>query len=90
MKDPRLIAAVAAVRALARTALGSGVALLGRCVQVWLATHHDNVLRWASLSVVGMLLIVGSAYVERNRGRIARFWEQAMTARRLEQEDMAA
>jgi hypothetical protein len=80
----------AAVRALFRTALGSCVALLGLCVQVWLATHHDNVLRWASLSVVGMLLIVGSAYVERNRGRIARFWEQAMTARRLEHEDLAA
>ena len=80
----------AAVRALFRTALGSAVALIGLCVQVWLATHHDNVLRWASLSVVGMLLIVGSAYVERNRGRIARFWEQAMTARRLEQEDLAA
>ena len=79
----------ASVRALVRTASGSLVALLGLCVQVWLATHHDNVLRWASLSVVGMLLIVGSAYVERNRGRVARFWEQAM-ARRLEQEDLAA
>lgn len=80
----------AAVRALVRTVSGSLVALLGLCVQVWLATHHDNVLRWAGLSVVGMLLIVGSAYVERNRGRIARFWAQATTARRLQQEDLAA
>jgi hypothetical protein len=41
------------------------------------------------LSVVGVVLIVGSAYVERNRGRIARFWEEA-TTRRLRHEDAAA
>jgi hypothetical protein len=79
----------ASVRALFRTIGGSLVALFGLGVQVWLATHADNVLRWLSLSVVGMLLIVGSAYVERNRGRIARFWEEA-AARRLEHEDAAA
>jgi len=79
----------ASVRAAFRTVGGSLVALVGLCMQVWLATHHDNVLRWLGLSVVGMLLIVGSAYVERNRGRIARFWEEA-AARRLAQEDFAA
>jgi hypothetical protein len=75
----------ASVRALVRTISGSLVALFGLIVQVWLATHADNVLRWAGLSAVGVLLIVGSAYVERNRGRIARFWEEA-AARRLQQE----
>jgi hypothetical protein len=76
----------ASVRALLRTVSGSLVALFGLVVQVWLATHADSVLRWASLSVVGVLLIVGSAYVERHRGRIARFWEEAAARRRLEQE----
>lgn len=79
----------ASVRALFRTLSGSLVALYGIGVQVWLATHADSVLRWASLSVVGVLLIVGSAYMERNRGRIARFWEEA-AARRLENEDAPA
>ena len=76
----------ASVRALLRTVSGSLVALFGLVVQVWLATHEGSVLRWASLSVVGVLLIVGSAYVERNRGRIARFWEDA-ARRRLDQEE---
>jgi hypothetical protein len=75
----------ASMRALLRTVSGSLVALYGLGVQVWLATHADNVLRWAGLSVVGVLLIVGSAYVERNRAKIARFWAAA-AARRLEQE----
>lgn len=75
----------ASIRELLRTLSGSVVALFGLVVQVWLATQADNVLRWASLSVVGVLLIVGSAYVERHRGRITRFWEQA-TARRLARE----
>ena len=75
----------ASVRALLRTVSGTLVALLGLVVQVWLATRADNVLRWASLSVVGVLLIIGSAYVERNRGRIARFWADA-AARRLAHE----
>jgi hypothetical protein len=79
----------ASVRAIFRTISGSLVAIYGLGVQVWLATHADNVLRWASLSFVGVLLIVGSAYVERNRGRIARFWEEA-AARRLRHDDVAA
>lgn len=73
----------ASVRALVRTVSGALVALLGLAVQVWLAMHHDNVLRWVSLSALGILLIVGSAYVERNRARVARFWEQ-VSARRLQ------
>lgn len=75
----------ASMRALFRTVAGSVVALFGLVVQVWLATHADNVLRWASLSAVGVLLIVGSAYVERNRARIGRLW-QAATSRRLTQD----
>jgi hypothetical protein len=75
----------ASVRALVRTISGSIVALFGLVVQVWLATQADNVLRWAGLTAVGVLLIVGSAYVEQNRGKLARFWEEA-AARRLEEE----
>lgn len=71
----------AATRALVRTIAGSVVAVCGLLLQVWLATHTDNVLRWVGLSVVGVLLIVGSAYVERNRARIARFWEAAAIRR---------
>lgn len=76
----------ASVRALVRTLSGSAVALFGLVVQVWLATRSDNVLRWAGMSVLGVLLIVGSAYVERNRAKIARFWEEAR-ARRLTEEN---
>jgi hypothetical protein len=76
----------ASVRALVRTVSGSVVALFGLVAQVWLATHEGSVVRWASLSAVGVLLIVGSAYVERNRGRIAGFWEAA-AARRLQREE---
>jgi hypothetical protein len=78
----------ASVRALLRTVSGSLVALFGLGIQVWLAVQHDNLLRWASLSAVGVLLIVGSAYVERHRGRIARFWEEA-SARRLREQESA-
>jgi hypothetical protein len=76
----------AATRALVRTIAGSLVAVCGLLLQVWLATHTDNVLRWVGLSVVGVLLIVGSAFVERNRARIARFWEEA-SVRRLAPEE---
>jgi hypothetical protein len=73
----------AAVQARFRTVSGSLVALFGLVVQVWLATHADNVLRWAGLSLVGVLLIVGSAYVDRNRARLSRLWER--TPRPLEE-----
>jgi hypothetical protein len=79
----------ASVQALLRTVSGSMVALFGLVVQVYLATHADNMLRWVSLSAVGVLLIVGSAYVERNRGRLLRFWEAA-ASRRLQEEADAA
>jgi hypothetical protein len=60
--------------------IGSTVALYGLGVQVWLAVHADNLLRWASLSLIGVLLIVGAAYVERHRARVSRTWE-ALTRR---------
>jgi hypothetical protein len=78
----------ASVRALVRMVSGSLVALAGLGVQVWLAVQHDNLLRWAGLSAVGMLLIVGSAYVERHRGRIARFWADDAARRLREQESV--
>jgi hypothetical protein len=79
----------AAVQARVRTVAGALVALWGLGLQVWLATHADSVLRWLVLSVVGVLLIVGSAYVEKHRVRIIRLWEAA-AARRLRQEDVSA
>lgn len=78
----------ASVSALLRTVAGSLVALLGLAVQVWLAVQQDNALRWISLSAVGILLIVGSAYVERNRARIARFLAEASARRLREQESV--
>ncbi len=65
----------ASVRARLRIVAGALVALWGIGLQVWLAVHADNLLRWVSLTAVGILLIVGSAYIERNRGRLARFWQ---------------
>lgn len=77
----------ASMRALVRTMAGAGVALFGLGVQVWLAVNHDDLLRWASLSVVGVLLIVGSAYIERNRARLLRWWQNAAAKRRRAQEE---
>jgi hypothetical protein len=76
----------AATRGLWRTVAGALVALFGLLVEVWLATHTDNVLRWLGLSVVGVLLIVGSAYVERNRARLVRFWGSASSKRLVAEE----
>jgi hypothetical protein len=80
----------ASIRARLRTVTGAGVALFGLGVQVWLAVNHDNVLRWISLSVVGVLLIVGSAYVERNRGRVLRWWNESAAKRLRAAEDEQA
>jgi hypothetical protein len=65
----------ASVRTPVRIVGGALVALWGIGLQVWLAVHADNLLRWVSLTAVGILLIVGSAYIERNRGRLARLWQ---------------
>jgi hypothetical protein len=62
---------------------GALVALFGLVTQVWLAVHADNLLRWASLSVAGILLIVGSAFLERNRTRVAQAWAR-LSARSLQ------
>jgi hypothetical protein len=70
----------AAMRARLRTLAGAIVALFGLGAEVWLAVHADDVLRWVSLSVLGVLLIVGSAYVERHRARVARLWERLSPA----------
>jgi hypothetical protein len=66
----------AAVGARVRTVAGALVALFGVGAEVWLAIHADDVLRWASLSLLGIVLIVGSAYVERHRARVAELWER--------------
>lgn len=67
----------AAVKERVRIAFGAVVALWGLAVQVWLAVHGDSLLRWGSLTAVGVLLIVGAAYVERHRARIALLWQGA-------------
>jgi len=68
----------ASVRAPIRIVGGALVALWGIGLQVWLAVHADNLLRWVSLTAVGILLIVGSAYIERNRARLSRFWHAGL------------
>ena len=72
----------AAVQARVRTVSGTLVALWGLGLQVWLAIHADNLVRWVSLTAIGMLLIVGSAYVERNRALLTRLLAEA-SARRV-------
>ncbi|HEY0469084.1 MAG TPA: hypothetical protein VGC79_33050, partial [Polyangiaceae bacterium] len=64
----------ASMRAPLRIVGGALVALWGLGLQVWLAVHADNLLRWLSLTAVGILLIVGSAYIERHRARLSRLW----------------
>lgn len=78
----------ASMKALLRVVAGSLVALFGLGVQVWLAVQHDNLLRWASLSAVGVLLIVGSAYVERHRGRLLHYWQEAAARKLRAQESL--
>jgi hypothetical protein len=71
----------ASVRARLRIAGGALVALWGIALQVWLAVHADNLLRWVSLTAVGILLIVGSAYIERNRARLTRLWPASLATK---------
>lgn len=57
------------------TACGALVALYGVGSEVWLAIHEDNIVRWVTLTVTGIGLIVGAAYVERNRARVQQLWD---------------
>ena len=66
----------AALRLRVQLVVGALVALFGLGAQVWLAVQSAHLARWASLSVVGILLIVGSAYLERNRPTLARWFER--------------
>jgi hypothetical protein len=75
----------ASVRARFRTVSGALVALFGLGVEVWLATHADNLLRWASLSLLGIGLIVGSAYLEQNRAQVARWWQKRRPSESVEE-----
>ena len=63
---------------------GAVVALFGLGAQVWLAVREDHWSRWVALSVVGILLIVGSAYLERNRATLAE-WFERLAARPVEE-----
>jgi hypothetical protein len=58
------------------TVCGAVVALYGVGSEVWLAVHEDNIVRWVTLTVTGISLIVGAAYVERNRVRVQQLWER--------------
>jgi hypothetical protein len=55
-----------------RTIAGSAVAMVGLGVQLWTAVQANDLLRWVSLTVAGVLLIVGAAFVERHRLQLAR------------------
>jgi hypothetical protein len=67
----------AAVKGRVRIAGGVLVALWGLGLQVWLAVNGDSWFRWVSLTAVGILMIVGAAYLERHRARIALLWQGA-------------
>jgi hypothetical protein len=60
---------------------GGAVGLVGLVLEVVLAARADHVVRWASLSLIGVLLIVGSSYVERHKDALARYF-----AKRVERE----
>lgn len=66
----------AALRLRVHLVSGAAVALFGLGAQIWLAVREDHVGRWMALSVVGVLLIVGSAYLERNRATLTQWFER--------------
>jgi hypothetical protein len=74
----------AALRLRVHLVVGALVALFGLGSQIWLAVQSEHLLRWASLSVVGILLIVGSAYLERNRAELVQ-WFERLASRPLEE-----
>jgi hypothetical protein len=65
----------AALRNVPQTVIGALVAVVGLGAQVMLAVRAEDLLRWGSLTAVGVLLILGASYVERNKARLARWWE---------------
>ncbi len=64
-----------------RMIAGALVAVVGLGMQLWLAVHADDLLRWLSLTIAGIVLIVGASYVERHRTQIARYLEEARLRR---------
>ncbi|MGC4086816.1 MAG: hypothetical protein QM756_02745 [Polyangiaceae bacterium] len=80
--DPCTLAALASVvvglavaswgvveRAWPRALLGAALGLFGLGLALWLAVWDEGALRWASLSGLGLALIVGAAQLERRRAR---------------------
>jgi hypothetical protein len=65
----------AAARFLPLTLAGAVVALFGLGAQVLLAVRADDLLRWGSLTLVGLLLILFASYVERNKARLGRAFQ---------------
>jgi hypothetical protein len=51
--------------------LGGLVALFGLGAQVLFAVRADDLLRWGSLSAVGVALILGASYLERHKARLS-------------------
>ncbi len=56
--------------------LGGLVALFGLGAQVLLAVRADDLLRWGSLTAVGVALILGASYLERHKGRLSEIGEK--------------
>jgi hypothetical protein len=44
--------------------------LVGVGLQVSLAVQANEFMRWGTLAIGGVLLIVGASFVERNKGRL--------------------
>jgi hypothetical protein len=61
----------AAHRSILFTAAGALVGLVGVGLQVSFAVKESEVMRWGSLLVGGILLIVGASLAERHKGRLS-------------------
>jgi hypothetical protein len=61
----------AARRSLFASVAGALVGVVGVCLQVSLATQASDFVRWGSLLVGGVVLIVGASLAERHKGRVS-------------------
>jgi hypothetical protein len=67
----------AARRSIPYTVAGAVVGLVGVGLQVSLAVQVNEFMRWGSLTVGGVLLIVGASFAERYKGRLTEWFRPA-------------